>query len=483
MLAAEVGLVTVAVAFLVLQLAWVPRPFGLSTDEATYLAKVVPGVPELYWTAPRAWGMPILAAPVALLSAGLPEIRTYFALLASLLLVAAFRPWVRVLHPAVAVLAALVFSTTWFTMMFGSLTMPNLYVALGSVGAAGLLLRAAADPAWWRVALTGLAACLVALVRPTDSVLTLGPLFALALVVPRLRRPGPLVALGVGALAGWSPWIVEAFLRFGGPVQRLTDAETAGPGGVHLRLSNLLIFPRLLDGTPTYCCTGGRVAEAGPIPWTFTAWLLVMVGLAMIGVAVSARLHHLPEVLAAAVPATLVAAFYLLLPSFTTLRFLLPAFALASLPVAGAGIGGDRRAWPGPSRGHRAGRTRADRTPRPDAPAGQGHAADPGRVPCPGTPQRRGAPTDGAGPRLSRHRGRAAGDGVLPRVPRPGVLPHEACAGAGPERPAQRRPDRGPPSPPPGRGQLPRLLVGGARGRTRAPVEGVRPTRMSGVTT
>lgn len=334
MLAAEVGLVAVAVAFLVLQLAWVPRPFGLSTDEATYLAKVVPGVPELYWTAPRAWGMPILAAPVALLSAGLPEVRTYFAVLASLLLVAAFRPWLRLLHPAVAVLAALVFSTTWFTMMFGSLTMPNLYVALGSVGAAGLLLRAAADPAWWRVALTGLAACLVALVRPTDSVLTLGPLFALALVVPRLRRPGPLVALGVGALAGWSPWIVEAFLRFGGPVQRLTDAETAGPGGVHLRLSNLLIFPRLLDGTPTYCCTGGRVAEAGPIPWTFTAWLLVMVGLAMIGVAVSARLHHLPEVLAAAVPATLVAAFYLLLPSFTTLRFLLPAFALASLPVA-----------------------------------------------------------------------------------------------------------------------------------------------------
>lgn len=334
MLPAEIGLIAVAVVFLLLQLAWVPRPFGVSTDEATYLAKVVPAAPELYWTAPRAWGMPILAAPVALFASGLPEIRLYFAVLVALLLVAAFRPWLRVLHPAVAVLAALVFSTTWFTLVFGSLVMPNLYVALGSVGATGLYLRTAAHPTWWRFVLIGLAACLVALVRPTDSVLTLGPLFALGLVVPRLRRPGALAALAVGVLAGWSPWLVEAFLRFGDPVSRLTAAETVGPGGVRLELSNLLIFPRLLDGAPTYCCRTGPVTDAGPMPWLLTGWLLVLVGLALIGVAAAAWLRRLPEVAAAAVPAALVAGFYLLMPSFTTLRFLLPAFALASLPVA-----------------------------------------------------------------------------------------------------------------------------------------------------
>ena len=37
---AELALVVVAVVFLSLQLAWVPRPLGLSTDEATYLQVV-----------------------------------------------------------------------------------------------------------------------------------------------------------------------------------------------------------------------------------------------------------------------------------------------------------------------------------------------------------------------------------------------------------------------------------------------------------
>ena len=331
---AELALVAVAVLFLAVQLAWVPRPLGLSTDEATYLAKVDPRAPELNWSAPRAWGMPVLAAPVALLGGSLGVLRTYLAVLSSVLLLAAFRPWLRVLHPAVAPLAALGFSTTWFTLQAGSSLMPNLYVALGSVGAIGLYLRAVAAPAWWRVVLTALAACLVALVRPTDAVLALGPLVVVALLVPRLRRAAPLLAGTAGVLTGWSPWLVEAFVRFGDPVQRLTRAETAGPGGTALALDNLLIWPRLLDGRPLYCCRTGPVSDAGPVPWLYATWLLVLVGLAVGGVVVAARQRRLPEVLPCAGGAVLVAAFYLLLPSFTALRFLLPALALAAVPAA-----------------------------------------------------------------------------------------------------------------------------------------------------
>ena len=79
----KIGLVLVGLVFLIVQLAMVPHPFGLSPDEANYLAKVDPSVPELYWSQPRAWGMPVLAAPVAFFSAGLLVIRIYFGFLSS----------------------------------------------------------------------------------------------------------------------------------------------------------------------------------------------------------------------------------------------------------------------------------------------------------------------------------------------------------------------------------------------------------------
>jgi hypothetical protein len=330
----DLAVLGVAVLFLVLQLAWVPSSLGLSTDEATYLAKVDPRAAPLNWTAPRAWGMPILAAPVVLITASLEVLRTYMGVLASLLLLAAFRPWVRVLHPAVAPVAALGFSTIWFTVQAGASVMPNLYVALGSIGAIGLYLRTVEQPTWWRILLVALAACLVALVRPTDSVLTLGPLVLCALLIPRLRRAVPLAAGSAGVLAGWSPWVVEAFLLFGGPVERMTSAETAGPGGTSLRIANLLIYPRLLEGQPLYCCKTGPVADAGPVPWLYTAWLLVVVALTVAGVAVAVRQRRLPEVLPCVGGAVLIAGFYLLLPAFTALRFLLPALGLASIPIA-----------------------------------------------------------------------------------------------------------------------------------------------------
>jgi hypothetical protein len=339
----QIALVLVGLMFLLVQLVIVRHPLGLSQDESNYLAKVDPRVPELYWTQPRAWGMPVLAAPVAVFSPSLTIYRLYFGFLSSAGLIAAFWPWLRVLRPAVAPAAALFFSTIWFAAAFGSLVMPNLYVGLGAVGVTGLFVRAAYEPVWWRLALTAAAAGFVALVRPTDSLLVMAPLFAIALVVTRLRCLKVLAAAAIGELMGWLPWVIEGYVRFGGPVERLRAAETSGPDGLNLRSSNLLIFPRLLDGTPEYCCSGGTPADAGPVPEALTTWLVGVLLIAALGVVWSVSEHRLAEMMLVCLPAVLLAAFYLLLPGFTTLRFLLPTFALLSLSVAFALVHAMRR--------------------------------------------------------------------------------------------------------------------------------------------
>jgi hypothetical protein len=339
----QIALVLVGLMFLLVQVVIVQHPLGLSQDESNYLAKVDPRVPELYWTQPRAWGMPVLAAPVAVFSPSLTIYRLYFGCLSSAGLIAAFWPWLRVLRPAVAPAAALFFSTIWFTAAFGSLVMPNLYLGLGAVAVTGLFVRAVHDPVWWRLALTAAAAGFVALVRPTDSVLVMAPLFATAIVVTRLRRLKVLAAVVIGELMGWLPWVIEGYVRFGGSVERLRAAETSGPGGLNLRSSNLLIFPRLLDGTPQYCCSGGTPADAGPVPLALTIWLVGVLVLAVLGVVWSVSERRIPEMMLVCLPAGLLGAFYLLLPGFTTLRFLLPAFALLSLPVAFALVHAMRR--------------------------------------------------------------------------------------------------------------------------------------------
>jgi hypothetical protein len=331
----QVALLATGLLFLVLQLVLFPRPFGLSTDEATYLAKVDPSALELYWNPQRAWGVPVLAAPVGVFSAPVEVLRVYFAVLSSIGLVLAFWPWLRVLHRWIAPLAALLFCTTWFTLFFGPQLMPNLWVALTAVAACGFFLRAVAGGGRRQLVLAGLAAALLALVRPTDSVLVVAPVVACALVVPRLRRPAPMAALVLGGVLGWLPWVVEAFLRFGGPITRLRSAAETGPQGLSFSTANLLAFPRLLDGAPLYYYRTS-LAQAGPLQTVFVVWLAALVVLVVLGLAAAAAQRRLPEILVAGLPAALLAVFYLTVTEVTALRFVLPVIALLSLPVATA---------------------------------------------------------------------------------------------------------------------------------------------------
>lgn len=330
----HVALLLVGLLFLVLQLVLFPRPFGFSTDEATYLAKVDPSVPELYWTPQRAWGVPVLAWPVAVFSSGIAVVRTWFAVLSSVGLVAAFRPWLRILDTWVAPLAALLFSTTWFVLFFGPQAMPNLYVGLAAVAAVGWFLRAVDGGARRHVILAGLATAVLALVRPTDSVLVVAPVILCALVVRRLRRPAPMLALVVGGILGWLPWVIEAFLRFGGPIARLGTAAETGPGGFVLDPTDLLALPRLLDGAPLYFTHNSPLSAAGPLQAPFLAWLTGLVVLLAGGLVVAVVQRRVPEFAVLYLPAALLAVFYLLLTSVTALRFVIPVLALISLPCA-----------------------------------------------------------------------------------------------------------------------------------------------------
>lgn len=128
----------------------------------------------------------------------------------------------------------------------------------------------------------------------------------------------------------------------------MRTAETAGPRGLSLELSRLTLVPRMLDGTPLYCCYGGPPTGAGPMLLPLTVWLVAIPTFAALSLVLAARRGLLPELAVLSLPATAVAAFYVLLPSFTTLRFLLPVFALLSLAVATALVevlAGARGGW------------------------------------------------------------------------------------------------------------------------------------------
>ena len=333
------ALLGVGILFLVLQLLALGARVGLGADEADYLAKVDPHVPELYWSPVRAWGMPVLAFPVTIFSAPIAVVRVWFIVLSSAGVVGAFWPWLRAgrraLAPA-APLAALLLCTTWFSLFYGGQVMPNLWVALSAVALAGLVSGAAQDEGGRRILCVGAVAAGLALIRPTDSLLVLAGLLLAMVVVRDLRRPRLALALVVGIACGWIPWLVEAYARFGDPVARLRNANDNGLHGLHVTFQTLLMYPRLLDGTPGYCCYDRPPEAAGTLPKALTTWLLAFVALSLLGLVASARRQSLGSRLPVVTVFGALAGFYLLLLNYGAVRFLLPLLALASVLVATA---------------------------------------------------------------------------------------------------------------------------------------------------
>lgn len=316
-------LVAVAVVCVAVQLAFVVPGSGLGWDETVYVSQAGGDTPAAFFSAPRARGISYLVAPVAALTASTTALRIYLVLLSAGALVGAFRVWRTLVPGRVLVCAGALFATLWPTLFYGSMAMPNLWCALGSLAATGWIARALLRGAGRAELLgAGAATAVVVLMRPADGVWLALPLLLVTVVRPRM-----FAALAVGLLVGAAPWITEAFAHHGGPLTRLHRAsEIQGGLGWNLAVDDQA---KALEGR-TLC-------RPCAIPWKrpgTTVWWALLPFLAAGGAVVARRAGRGTAILLATGTAVSLAVPYLFLIEYAAPRFLLPAYALLSLPVA-----------------------------------------------------------------------------------------------------------------------------------------------------
>ncbi|MFG2524186.1 hypothetical protein [Streptomyces sp. NPDC048527] len=319
-------LALVALAYALVQFVLVVPPLAhaLGWDETVYVSQYDPRIPAAFFSAPRSRGISFLTAPFIAATPSVLVLRIALTLLSSAALYAAFRVWRPVVGVRTTALAALLFSGLWITQISGPQAMPNLWVAFGSVAATGWFLRAVIRRErranWW------LAGCVAAtaLFRAPDAVWLALPLIATALF--RGRRTLPYLAGGLAA--GLAQWVAEAYIRFGSVQNRLhVSSATEGDMGLHLNFDNAWAS---LNG-PLLCrpCTATLHSPG------LTLWWLALPVLAAAALAYAVRERRLlPTALPLAVTAALSVP-YLLMIDYSAPRFLLPAYALLALPVAG----------------------------------------------------------------------------------------------------------------------------------------------------
>ena len=308
----------------------------LGWDESIYASQTDPRRPALAFSAPRSRGTSWVVAPIQLVSGSTVVLRAYLAVLTALALYGAYAVWLRVRPDGSVPLAALGFSTLWLTVFYGPSTMPNVAIALAGVCATGTLLCASLGVGPRLLPWAGGAAVAAAtVVRPGDVVPLVGGLGVAVLVHRPWRRRAVslLTPLVVGAAVGAVPWLVEAQLRYGGILTRVLRAlGTQGTGERFVPDYQL----RAIDG-PLLCRPCDRATQ--PIPlWGVLFWAgsLALVALA-VWVAVRRKRRAPSE--ATLLPAFVGAALalpYLFLVGYAAPRFLLPAYALAALPVGQA---------------------------------------------------------------------------------------------------------------------------------------------------
>jgi hypothetical protein len=301
----------------------------LAYDEAIYLSQVYPGVTPDGFAPLRARGLPWLISPASLFSPPVAVIRYYLLVLFGVMAFVAFRAWVPVLRMRAAAAAAL-FGTGWLALHFGTEINPNLPVAFGGIAAAGYVAQHLSpgldEPRRWRaLAAAAAAVAFVAVIRPSDAVwLTAG-----LLPVTLARRPRVLftrwAVLGAGLVAGWLPWVIEAYTSYGGFITRLRESSTASGSGFHpvTALHQLAETDGPLVGTQTSAPLLGYL-------W----WGLLAIGIVLaIGRAVIRR-DRTAAVAASAGVALAVP--YLMFTTFVDARYMLPAYGLLSVCLCAA---------------------------------------------------------------------------------------------------------------------------------------------------
>lgn len=330
-------LVIVAMAFITAELAFASARPGLAWDEAVYVSQLGRHAPAAGFASARARGVTLLVAPVTLLTSSTAALRVYLSVLSGLALFGALLVWRRLRPAWVLALAGLIFGSLWVVQYYGPRAMPNLWFAFGGFAAVGFFLRAAGKLGcgqqvtgrpWGE--LTGLAACLAfaALTRPGDAVFLAIPLGGAVLLVRPWRHWQLLAAVAAGVVAGAAEWVVEAFVRWGGPISALHSA-TAMQGGHRLYLG-VWAELRVLDG-PIVCLRPCTVRWEHP---QLTIWWLALPALVALGLAAARRAGRLSSAALAAVCGFSVALQYLFLIYNAAPRYLIPMYLLFAVPVA-----------------------------------------------------------------------------------------------------------------------------------------------------
>ena len=326
-----------AAAFTCVQLLVMPLRLGLSWDEVVYVSQVSGHVPAAFFDPARSRGVSLLVAPVTMITSSIAVLRAYLAVASGLALFGSLLAW-RHSRPAwILALAGLTFGGLWVTLYYGPQAMPDEWMAFAALAAVGLFLRAAApedDGAGarartrrWSLLWLAVAVAAATLTRPGDAVFLVAVLLIAALAVRGWRQWPLLAAVTAGFVVGAAEWVAEAYLRFGGPLARLHLASAEQGGfGLHVGMWAEL---RAVNG-PTLCrpCTvGWRYPEVG-------LWLALLPLLVALGVYVARRAGRFASSLLAALVALALASQYLIGIDYAAPRFMIPAYALAAIPVA-----------------------------------------------------------------------------------------------------------------------------------------------------
>jgi hypothetical protein len=307
----------------------------LGADESLYASQVNPRVPALMFSAPRARGITYLIAPVVMLTSSIAALRAYLAVLSGVLLVTAYWPWLRALtRPWLVPLAPLVFGSLWVALFYGSDDMPNMWVALFAVATVGWFVRYGQDAAAGALAGVAFGMAGMALMRPSDAIWVALPLLATMATQQRWRRPALAAALVAGGVAGVTQWVVEAYLRFGGVVSRLHRASD-DQGGLGWHPIGWLDSLRSIGG-PQVCrpCSIPAAHFDNVGTDLFTLWWFALPVLVGIGLFAARRGADFAPLAVPTACGGLIGLSYLFTVDYAAPRFLLPTYALLSLPAA-----------------------------------------------------------------------------------------------------------------------------------------------------
>lgn len=336
-------LIAAAAAFTLAVFLFDSLRIPLFWDESVYASQISQHVP-MPWGAERARGLPLLVAPVTLLTSSVIALRVYLVVMAGIGLFLAMLAWRGRRPDWVVALAGVIFGGLWVAQQQASLLLPSYWSAIGGLAGVGLFLRAMergrSSPLG--IALLAATVTFTALIRPADAIAIFGLLLVIAVTAQPWRQAVPPVVAIAGAIVtglavGIGEWLAESYLYFGGPMRRLHSASAASGGRKLNLLNNLRIM------------SGGQVSSSPGFPsirgWShppLLAWWAAFGVLALIGVYAARRYVYTDSRyhgwLLAATPVICALGVYALysLPVRDNTRYLQPVWALLAVSAADA---------------------------------------------------------------------------------------------------------------------------------------------------